>query len=89
VDHHDGVFLREHRRVAPVRSFVELCTPGEGPQGHEASHHAAVLELLPNGVCVVWVGILEKPLEVVRRRPCRMVAAAHVGRDSSCAAAMA
>jgi hypothetical protein len=57
-----------------------------GPRGHEASHHAAILELVPDGICVVWVGLLEKPLEVVHRRPrlmlvtvCGSCGASHAG----------
>jgi hypothetical protein len=43
--------------------------PGEGPRGHEAPHHAAVLELEPDGVCLVWASFLEEPLGVVRGWP--------------------
>jgi hypothetical protein len=32
-------------------------------------HHVAVLKLVPNGVHVVWAGLLEHSLEVVGRRP--------------------
>jgi hypothetical protein len=31
VDCHDGVFLGEGSRIAPIRTFIELHTPGEGP----------------------------------------------------------
>jgi hypothetical protein len=31
VDHHEGIFLGERRRTAPVRPFIMLRTPGEGP----------------------------------------------------------
>jgi hypothetical protein len=81
LDHHDSVFLREGHRTAPIRTFIELCTPGEGPQGREASHHAAVLELMPDGVCVVWAGFLEEPLEVVLGRPRLMLVTACGGQD--------
>jgi hypothetical protein len=46
VNHHDGIFLREGHRVALVRPFVVLRSPGERPQGHEASHHATILDLV-------------------------------------------
>jgi hypothetical protein len=69
IDHHDCIFPDKRCRIAPARVFVELCTLGGGPQGHEAPHHATVLELVLDGVCVVWTGLLEEPLEVVRRRP--------------------
>jgi hypothetical protein len=67
IDHHDCVFPGERRRIAPARVFVMLRTRGEGPRGHETSHHVAVLELVPDKVCVVWAGFLDEPLEVVRR----------------------
>jgi hypothetical protein len=31
VDYHDDVFIGEQHCITPVRSFVELCTLGEGP----------------------------------------------------------
>jgi hypothetical protein len=68
IDHHDYVFPRERYRIAPAWVFDELHTPGEGPRGHEAPHHATAFENVPDGVCVVWVGFLEEALEVVRRR---------------------
>jgi hypothetical protein len=43
--------------------------PCEGSCGHEASHHAIVLELVPDGVCVVQAGFFEKPPDVVCRQP--------------------
>jgi hypothetical protein len=42
---------------------------GERPRGHEASHHATLIELVLDRVCVVWAGLFEKPLEVVCRQP--------------------
>jgi hypothetical protein len=42
----------------------------------------AVLELVSDGVCVVWVGLLEKPIEVVRRWPHRTLVATRSGRDA-------
>jgi hypothetical protein len=43
----------------------------------------AALELVLDGVHVVWAGLLEKPLEVVHRRPHRMLAVARIDRDES------
>jgi hypothetical protein len=42
---------------------------------------------VPDRVCVVWVGLLEKPLEVIRRWPRWTVAAAHGGRHAPCTGA--
>jgi hypothetical protein len=54
INHHDDVFLREKRRLDPVWPFIKLRSPGKGPRrGHEASHHATILELVPIGVYVV------------------------------------
>jgi hypothetical protein len=38
---------------------------GESPRSHEIFRHAALLELVPNGVCIVQTGRLEEPLKVV------------------------
>jgi hypothetical protein len=35
-----------------------------------------------DGVCVVWAGFLEEPLEVVRRRPHLTLVVVHGGRDA-------
>jgi hypothetical protein len=83
VDYHDSVFLGDQRHVAPIWPFVKICTPGEGPRCHEASHHAVVLKLVPDGVCMVWIGLLEKPLELVHRQLRRTLAAVCIGRDAS------
>jgi hypothetical protein len=69
INRHDNIFLGERRRVAPVWRLIELCSLGERPRGHEASCLAALLELVSNRVCVVWVGLFDKPLDVVCRRP--------------------
>jgi hypothetical protein len=31
IDHHDSIFLRERRRIAPVGPFIELGALGNGP----------------------------------------------------------
>jgi hypothetical protein len=67
---HDGILFGEQSHVAPIGSFVGLGTPGEASRGHEAPHHAAVLEFVPDGVCVVWTSLLKEPLEVVCGHPC-------------------
>jgi hypothetical protein len=59
MDHHDCIFLRERCRIVPTRVFVELRTTGDGPRCHEAPDHAAVLELVSDGVYMVWAGFLE------------------------------
>jgi hypothetical protein len=82
VDRHDGIFLREGRCITPIRTFIELCTLGEGPQGHEAPRHAIVHELVPDRVCVVWPGFLEDPLEVVCGRLRLMLVAVCDSRDA-------
>jgi hypothetical protein len=80
---HDGVLLEEWHRIAPVGPFIKLGAPSEGPQGHEASHHAAVLKLVPDGVCMVWTGLLKEPIEVICRWPYRVLVTVHGGRDAS------
>jgi hypothetical protein len=68
--HHDGVLFGEWCYIAPIGSFVGLGAPNEGSQGHEASHHTAALEFVPDGIGVVWTSLLKEPLDVVCRRPC-------------------
>jgi hypothetical protein len=62
-------FLREGHRVAPSWILLESHTTGRRPRDHETLHHVAVLELVPDGVRVVWLGLLEESLEVVVRWP--------------------
>jgi hypothetical protein len=83
VDRHDDVLLGERHRIAPIWPFIDLLSPGMGPRGHEASHHAAILELVMDGVCVVRPCFLEEPPKVVRRRPHLMLVAMCGGQDSS------
>jgi hypothetical protein len=84
---HDSILLTEWRCFAPVGSLIELDAPGEGPRGQETSHHPAVLEPVLDGVCVVWAGLLNKPLEVVHRWPRQEFVAVRDSRDLSHAGA--
>jgi hypothetical protein len=52
--------------LSPGSSFH---TPGQGSHDHEILHHVTVLELMLDGVCMVWTGLLEESLEVVCRQP--------------------
>jgi hypothetical protein len=70
-------------RIAPAQVFIELCTLGEGPRGHEAPPHTAVFELESNRVHVVWAGLLEEALEVVRKQPCLPLIVVRGGQDAS------
>jgi hypothetical protein len=81
VNHHDHIFPREGHHVTPAQVLIESCTPGRGPQNHETLYHVAVLELMPDEVCVVWVGHLEESLEVVGRRPHLTLVTLHGSRD--------
>jgi hypothetical protein len=65
--------------IAIAWVIVELRIPGEGAQGHEAPHHAAVFELVPDGLHMVWASLLEEPLDVVPMRPHLMLV---VGRGT-------
>jgi hypothetical protein len=64
---HNCVFSGEGPRVAPARVFIEFRTLGEGPRDHETLHHLIVLELVSNGIRVVWAGLLKESHEVVCR----------------------
>jgi hypothetical protein len=55
IDRCDGVVLGERRGIAPIGPLIELSAPSEGPRSHEVSHHATILELVPDSVCMVWV----------------------------------
>jgi hypothetical protein len=61
---------------------------GDGPRGHEAPHHVVVLELVPDGVCMVWAGLLEEPLEVVCERPRLTLVAPCESRDARLSTAL-
>jgi hypothetical protein len=82
IDCHDCVFPGERHRVTPARVFIKFRTPGEGPQYHETLHHAAVLELVPNWVRVVWEGLLEESFEVVCRWPRLTLVATRSSHDT-------
>jgi hypothetical protein len=51
----------ERHHVTPTPVFAEFHTTGAGPQDHETLHHAVVLELVPDEVRVVWIGLLDEP----------------------------
>jgi hypothetical protein len=68
-DHHDCLLPEEGHHVAPAQVFIELCTSGKGTRDHDTLHHITVLELVPDGVRLVWVGLLKDSLEVVCRWP--------------------
>jgi hypothetical protein len=70
VNYQGSVFLRERHHITPVWPFIELCSLGMRPRGHEASHHATILELVPDEVCMIWAGLFEKTLEVICMWPC-------------------
>jgi hypothetical protein len=40
------------------------------------------MKFVPDGVCVVWVGLLEESLEVVDRWPCLTLVAVGSSRDT-------
>jgi hypothetical protein len=69
-NHYDGVLFGERCCVAPIRSFVGLGALGEGSRRHEAPHHVANLEFVPDGVGVVWASLLKEPIKLVYGRPC-------------------
>jgi hypothetical protein len=81
VDPHDCVLPRDMHCIASIRVFIEFHTPNEGPRDHKILHHVVVLELVLNGVCVVWAGLLKESLEVVCRRSCLVLATACGNRD--------
>jgi hypothetical protein len=54
-------------RVSHLLHLVSfgLLISGGGPRGHEFFHHAAVSELVLDGVCVVQTFLLKKSLKLV------------------------
>jgi hypothetical protein len=83
VNRHDSVFLKKRCHVAIIWPIIEHCSPGKRPHGHEASHHATILEHVPDVVCVVWIGLFKKPLEVDYRRHHLLLITMCVGRRVS------
>jgi hypothetical protein len=53
MDRHDCILLGEEYRVTLTRVFIEFLTSGKGPRYHETLHHVTILEVMPDGVCVV------------------------------------
>jgi hypothetical protein len=82
IDHHDHVFPGERQHVTSAWAFIEFCTPGGGPQACETLHQVTVLELVPGGVCVIWVSLHEELLEVVHRRPHLTLVTMQSARDA-------
>jgi hypothetical protein len=80
-DRHDYAFPRERHHVAPTQVFTEFRTLGEGPRDHKTLHHVMVLELMPDGVRLVWVGLLEESLKVACRWPRLMLVTVRGNRD--------
>jgi hypothetical protein len=70
IDCHDCIFPGEGHHVTPTRVFIKFCTLGEGPQDHETLHDVALLELMPNMVCVLQAGLINESPEVVCTWPC-------------------
>jgi hypothetical protein len=60
---HDRLFLGEGCSGLSSRVSLRLPTFGESPRDHIVSHHGALFELVPDGVCMVWTGHFEKFLE--------------------------
>jgi hypothetical protein len=81
VDRHDYVFTGKGSRVALIGDLVNFHTSGEGPRGHETHHHAAVSELVLDGVGVVWACLFKELLEVVHGWPRLMLATAYDHRS--------
>jgi hypothetical protein len=70
VDWHDCLISREgHGNLSYWVTFGPLAL-GESPRGHVVLYHGAFFKLVPDRVCLVWVGCLEKLLEVMGRLPC-------------------
>jgi hypothetical protein len=82
IDRHDHIIPEDRHHIAPARVFLGLLVLGEGPQGHDILHHAAVLEHVIDGVCVVRACLLKKSLEVVYQRLCLELATARGGSDT-------
>jgi hypothetical protein len=82
IDRHDHIIPEDRHHIAPARVFLGLLVLGEGLQGHDILHHAAVLEHVIDGVRVVRAFFLKKSLEVVYQRLCLELATARGGSDT-------
>jgi hypothetical protein len=49
----------------PCLVTFRLLAPGKSPHGNVVLHHSAFLQFVPDGVCVIGTGCLEKLLKVV------------------------
>jgi hypothetical protein len=78
VDCHDSVLPGERCHIV----IIEFHALREGPQDHEILHHAAVPELVLDGVHMIWASLLEEPLKVVCRQPHLVLAATYGSPDA-------
>jgi hypothetical protein len=58
-----------------------LLSLGESPRGLVVFHHGGLLELVHDGVHMVWTGCFKKLLKVVIRLPRRALEITRSGRD--------
>jgi hypothetical protein len=70
IDRHDRLFHEEGCGGLSPRFPLGFLSVGESPGGHVIFHHGALLELMPDGVHVVWTGHFEKFLEVIGQLSC-------------------
>jgi hypothetical protein len=72
----NGPAVDGHGHLLPGKGYgglsycinLGLLVVDESPYGHVV-HHGTLLELVPYGVCVIWVGRLEELFKVIGRLP--------------------
>jgi hypothetical protein len=87
VDCHDRVFPRKGHHITLIGDLIDFHASGQGPSGHETLHHAAVPELVLDGVGRVRASLFKELVEVVRGRLCLTLAATYDRRGVLCAGA--
>jgi hypothetical protein len=81
VDRHDCLLLGEGCNGLSPWVALGLPALGESSRGHVVFNHGAIFDLVPDGVCMLWGGHLEKLLRVISRLQCLVLEIALSGSD--------
>jgi hypothetical protein len=69
VNRYDCLFFKERGSNLPRRVTFGLLPLSKSPRGHVVFHHGTFLQLVPNRVCMIGAGCLEKVLDVISGLP--------------------
>jgi hypothetical protein len=70
VNQHDRLLFRKRGGSFPRRVALGLLALGKSSRGHVVLHHGAFLQLVPDKVCMIGAGCLQKLLKVIGGQSC-------------------